>query len=84
MSEGTNGQKYFKAGARQAWESFKGDMTVTVRFEDIRDFGESVLALGEIKTIGHTTGLYFSGELAQLRHVSRRQGRALARLRKPC
>ena len=63
------------AGARQAWESFKGDMTVTVRFEDIRDLGECVLALGEIKTIGHTTGLYFSGELAQL--VTYRDGMAV-------
>src|ERR1700709_1944393 len=43
-----------QAGARQAWESFKGDMQLTVRFDDIRDLGESVLALGEIKAVGHT------------------------------
>ena len=54
------------AGARQAWESFKGDMQLTVRFDVIRDLGESVLALGEIKAIGHTTGLNATGELAQL------------------
>ncbi len=54
------------AGARQAWESFKGDMQLTVRFDDIRDLGESVLALGEIEAIGHTTGLNVTGELAQL------------------
>ena len=55
-----------RAGVRQAWESFKGDMQITVRFGDIRDLGESVLALGEMKSTGHTTGLNFTGELAQL------------------
>jgi ketosteroid isomerase-like protein len=54
------------AGARQAWESFKGDMHLTVRFDDIRDLGESVLALGEIEATGRTTGLNVTGEVAQL------------------
>ncbi len=54
------------AGVRQAWESFKGDMRLTVRFDDIRDLGESVLALGEMKGTGQTTRLDFTGELAQL------------------
>jgi ketosteroid isomerase-like protein len=54
------------AGARQAWESFKGDMQLTVRFDDVRDLGESVLALGEITGSGHTTGLNVTGEVAQL------------------
>ena len=27
------------AGVRQAWESFKGDMRLTVRFDDIHDLG---------------------------------------------
>ena len=35
-------------------------MQITVRFGDIRDLGESVLALGEIKGTGHTTGLNFT------------------------
>jgi ketosteroid isomerase-like protein len=54
------------AGARQAWESFKGVVSLTVRFDDIRDLGESVLALGEITGTGRTTGLPIGGELAQL------------------
>ena len=54
------------AGARQAWESFKGDMQLTVRFDGIRDLRGSVLALGELKTTGETTRLNFTGELAQL------------------
>jgi ketosteroid isomerase-like protein len=54
------------AGARQAWESFKGDVSLTVQFVDIRDLGESVLALGEITGTGRTTGLDVGGELAQL------------------
>ena len=64
-----------RAGVRQAWESFKGDMRITVRFGDIRDLGESVLALGEMKSTGHTTGLNFKGEVAQL--VTYRDGRAI-------
>ena len=64
-----------RAGVRQAWESFKGDMQITVQFGDIRDLGESVLALGEMKSTGHTTGLNFAGELAQL--VTYRDGRTI-------
>jgi ketosteroid isomerase-like protein len=54
------------AGARQAWESFKSDVSPTVQFDDIRDLGESVLALGETTGTGRTTGLEIGGELAQL------------------
>jgi ketosteroid isomerase-like protein len=54
------------AGARQAWQSFKGDMQLRVLFDDVRDLGESVLALGEIIGIGRTTRLNVSGEIAQL------------------
>jgi ketosteroid isomerase-like protein len=64
------------AGLRQAWESFKGDMKLTVRFDDIRDLGESVLALGEMKGTGQTTGLDFTGELAQL--TTYRGGKAVS------
>ncbi len=53
-------------GARQAWEALKTDQQLTGRFDDIRDLGESVLALGEIETTGRTTQLNFTGELAQL------------------
>jgi ketosteroid isomerase-like protein len=54
------------AGARQAWESFKSDVGLTVQFDDIRDLGESVLALGATTGTGRTTGLNIGGELAQL------------------
>jgi ketosteroid isomerase-like protein len=54
------------AGARQAWQSFKGDMQLRVRFDDVRDLGESVLALGEIIGTGRTTGLNVGSEIAQL------------------
>jgi ketosteroid isomerase-like protein len=54
------------AGARQAWETLKSGGVGTVRFDDIRDLGESVLALGEVETTGPTTRLDFTGELAQL------------------
>jgi ketosteroid isomerase-like protein len=52
-------------GARQAWESFKSDAQLTIRFDDVRDLGESVLALGEMEMRGKTTYLNFVGELAQ-------------------
>ena len=54
------------AEARHAWESFKANMQLGVRFDDVRDLGETVLALGEMHATGHTTGLDLSGELAQL------------------
>ena len=54
------------AGARHAWQSFKGDMQLRVRFDDVRDLGESVLALGELIGMGRTTGLNLSREIAQL------------------
>jgi ketosteroid isomerase-like protein len=61
------------AGARQAWESFKRDAQLTARFDDIRDLGDSLLALGEMKVTGQTTRLNFTGELAQL--LTYRDGR---------
>jgi ketosteroid isomerase-like protein len=53
-------------GARQAWASFKGNMGLKVRFDHVRDLGESVFALGEITGIGRTTGMKVGGEVAQL------------------
>jgi hypothetical protein len=55
-----------RAGARQAWETLKSGGVGDARFDDIRDLGESVLALGEIETTGPTTRLNFTAELAQL------------------
>ena len=54
------------AGARQAWESLKGSQHPRVRIDDFRDLGETVLTLGEVMTVGQTTRLPFTGELAQL------------------
>ena len=53
-------------GARKAWDSFRADVKLTVRFDDIRDLGESVLALGEAYAVGQRTGLNLNAELAQL------------------
>ena len=54
------------AGARKAWESLKGTMQIRARFDDIRDLGESVLALGEMEATGQATRLNFTDENAQL------------------
>jgi ketosteroid isomerase-like protein len=53
-------------GAQQAWQSFKEHGELKVRFDDVRDLGDSVLALGELKAIGRTTRLDTSSEIAQL------------------
>ena len=63
-------------GARQAWASFKGDMHLTVEFDEIRDLGDRVLALGEINGVGHTTGLKVGAEVAQL--CTYRDGKAIS------
>ena len=63
-------------GARQAWATFKENMHLTVEFDDFRDLGEHVLALGEIKGVGHTTGLEVGSEVAQL--ATYRDGKAVS------
>ena len=65
-----------RRGARQAWESFKGDMGITVRFDDVRDLGDSVLALGEIETTGRRSGLNVAREVAQL--ITYRNGKTVS------
>ena len=62
-------------GAREAWLGFKRDMQLTVRFDDVRDLGDSVLALGRMESIGHTTGLKFEDDVAQL--VTYRDGKVV-------
>ena len=54
------------AGIRDAWQSFKVDAGLKARFDDIRDLGDSVLALGELTGMGRTTGLDLRAEIAQL------------------
>jgi ketosteroid isomerase-like protein len=64
-----------RRGARQAWETFKGDAGTRVRFDDVRDLGESVLALGEIEITGRRTGLHFAREVAEM--VTYRNGKTV-------
>src|SRR6476469_11084851 len=63
------------AGIRQAWQSFKGDLQLKARYDDIRDLGDSVLAFGELTGTGRITGLNLSNEIAQL--ATFRDGRIL-------
>src|SRR6476469_6863346 len=63
------------AGLRQAWQSFKVDLKLKARYDDIRDLGDSVLALGELTGKGRITGLNLSAEIAQL--ATFRDGRIL-------
>lgn len=56
------------AGAREVWESYKGEafQQLEARYDEFRDLGESVLALGEIEIIGQASQLEVTSELAQL------------------
>jgi ketosteroid isomerase-like protein len=63
-------------GARRAWDILRADVELTVRFDDIRDLGESALALGEARAIGQRSGLHLRAELAQLAQF--RDGRIVA------
>ena len=63
------------AGIRQAWQSFKVDLQLEARYDDIRDLGDSVLVLGELIGTGRITGLSLSNEIAQL--ATFRDGRIL-------
>jgi ketosteroid isomerase-like protein len=53
-------------GARAAWHSFKADVQLKARFDEVRDLGESALALGALEGEGRTTRLNFTTEIAQL------------------
>jgi ketosteroid isomerase-like protein len=57
-------------------QSFKVDLQLKGRYDDIRDLGDSVLALGELIGTGRITGLNLSNEIAQL--ATFRDGRILS------
>ena len=63
------------AGIRHAWRTWKLDLQLKVRIDDIRDLGDSVLALGELTGTGRITGLNLRAEIAQL--ATFRDGRIL-------
>ena len=62
-------------GARQAWEDFKADLQLKVRLDDVRDLGDSVLALGELDATGGTTQLSVDRKWAQV--VTYRRGKII-------
>ena len=55
-------------GARKAWDDYRGGAweRLTVRIQEIRDLGESVLVLGHIDLTAQTTGIRFHEEVGQL------------------
>ena len=55
---------------------FKPVLGLKARYDDIRDLGTSVLALGELTGTGRITGLNLRGEIAQL--ATFRDGRILS------
>jgi ketosteroid isomerase-like protein len=60
------------AGARHLWNNFK-ELELKIEFFDVRDLGERVLGLGEMKAQGQETRLDLSSDLATAGKVSRRQ-----------
>jgi ketosteroid isomerase-like protein len=55
-------------GARKAWDDYRGGAweRLTIRIQEIRDLGDSVLALGHIDLTARTTGLEFTEEVGSL------------------
>ena len=64
-------------GAREAWEAYRGEAfeRLDVRIDEFRDFGDSVLLLGQIKAVGRSSQLEVESELAQLLTI--RNGRII-------
>jgi ketosteroid isomerase-like protein len=55
-------------GAREAWREYRGGAweRLTMRHQEVRDLGESVLWLGHMDLTAQTTGINFTHEVAQL------------------
>ena len=55
-------------GARKAWDDYRGGAweRLTMRIQEIRDLGESVLVLGQADLTARTTGLEFTEEVGSL------------------
>jgi ketosteroid isomerase-like protein len=55
-------------GARRAWSEYRGEAweRLTLRHQEFRDLGESVLALGRMDFTARTTGIEFTREIGEL------------------
>ena len=55
-------------GARKAWDDYRGGAweRLTMRIQEIRDLGESVLVLGQADLTARWTGLEFTEEVGSL------------------
>ena len=55
-------------GAGKAWADYRGGAweRLTIRIQEIRDLGESVLVLGHIDLTARTTGIEFTEEFGSL------------------
>jgi uncharacterized protein len=55
-------------GARKAWDDYRGGAweRLTIRIQEIRDLGESVLVLGHLNLTARTTGIRFHEEVGSL------------------
>ena len=64
-------------GARKAWDDYRGGAweRLTMRIQEIRDLGESVLVLGQADLTARTTGLEFTEEVGSL--MTFRSGKVL-------
>ena len=62
-------------GARKAWDDYRGGAweRSTIRIQEIRDLGESVLVLGHIDLTARTTGIEFQPGSRATPHLPRRK-----------
>ena len=66
--EGTESAFRGHDGIREFWDSYRGGafQRLEIRMDDFRDLGESLLTLGEVKTIGQASQVELTSEIAQL------------------
>jgi ketosteroid isomerase-like protein len=67
-------------GARRAWREYRGEAweRLTMRPQEFRDLGESLLVLSRMDLTARTTGIEFSQEIGELFEL---RGEKIARVR---
>ena len=73
--EGTGSVFRGHDGFRELWASYRGEafQRLEVRWQDFRDLGDSVLAIGELRIMGKSSQVELTTEITQ--HLTFRDGK---------
>jgi ketosteroid isomerase-like protein len=52
------------AGLRRFWDDFRSVWDLTIEVSDVRDLGDTVVALGRVRTRGEASGIGLAGPVA--------------------